>query len=140
MTHDRPIHKTTGVPGPAQGAGLSLSPQPEGSRYCWGWGATSPDCLEVGWGPVLFVKRGKIYFFLKNKSQSLVVSVPCLNSSIAKAHLQTVEFCKPFALFRRETRPSPGACVFICPFWQSGACCGLDPSLFSDLGGSIARN
>lgn len=59
---------------------------------------------------------------------------------IAKAPLQTKEFCKPFALFRRETRPSPGTCVFICPPWQSGPCCGLDPSLFSDAGGCTAQD
>lgn len=139
LTHDRPIHKTTGVPGPAQGAGLGLSPEPGGSRCCWGEGQLPLAAWSLAGSLNYLSKKEKKYFFKKNESQSIVVSMPCLNSPIAKAPLQTKEFCKPFALFRRETRLSPGACVFICPSWQSRPCCGLDPSLFSDLRSSTVQ-
>lgn len=133
LTHVRPIHKTTGVPEPAQGAGLGLSPELGGSRCCCG--KDSFPWLS-GRGSVLFVKRGKKnIFFLKKRVPDHCGLHASSQRPIAKAPLQTKEFCKPFALFRRETRPSPGTCVFICPPWQSGPCCGLDPSLFSDTRG-----
>lgn len=76
LTHVRPIHKTTGVPGPAQGAGLGLSPEPGGSRCCCG--KDSFPWLS-GRGSVLFVKRGKKNIFFKRTSPRSLWS-PCLVS------------------------------------------------------------
>lgn len=81
LTHDRPIHKTTGVPGPAQGAGLSLSPQPGGSRYCWGWGWGQLPLMAWRLAGALYYspKEGKFIFFFKRTSPKALWS-PCLVS------------------------------------------------------------
>lgn len=81
MTHDRPIHKT-GVPGPAQGAGLSPSPEPGGSRCCRGGGGEEGQLPLTAWrlaGALYYLsKEGKI-IFLKRTSPRALWS-PCLVS------------------------------------------------------------
>lgn len=78
LTHDRPIHKTTRVPGPAQGAGLSLSPQPGGSRYCWGWGQLPLAAWRLAGALYYLSKEGKFIMFKRTSPKALWS--PCLVS------------------------------------------------------------